>query len=357
MLALVAAACALVEPRAAPGCACWRRVVLAPGRRHRVGVQLALPAGVDGMGAAELMRLLNRAPRGRGRWAEDEWTRLYEGARDRGMLSGFGSVRPPPLSDAVSTGSLEVATGLAACAFAPNASPPWTSACAALALMCIEVSWLVRHGAPSVWPAALSLAMFGLWLDQTLFGCALTLAAVRTLDPPTHARFASHEAAHFLVGFLLGLPVTGVFMRGRLLTMKPPGVEVLAPDVAQPGAHCGALTDAQLSRVGTMLMAGVAAEALHFSNARRGSDDVARFQALVNAARPDWGEGRALGAARCSIRNAVRLLAEYEDVHRALTAALQAGAPLGDCVATVELSLQQREVPRTSKTKCRTGRT
>jgi hypothetical protein len=159
--------------------------------------------------------------------------------------------------------------------------------------------------------------------------------------PLFSGRFASHEAAHFLVAYLHGLPISGYFLTGRMLFPGAAGTELqVRPDtIAQLSA--GELSAGELSRLATVLMAGVAAEAIAFGNAEGGADDEAKLEVLLRTMRPQWDDAMVGSAARWAVLQAVLLLQEYQEAHKALAAAMHAGRSLGDCISAIEANLPQ----------------
>lgn len=191
------------------------------------------------------------------RWTAAEWVDVYEEATERGVLIGFGSVRPARLSCAVSTGDLEVTTGLTMSALVPIHRQQ------RVALIVLVVSWveavlMLAFGVASAPAQFLLLATLVVLLDQKLFGSALSLAVASAINPQHFARFVTHEAAHFLLAYLHGFPVTGYYVKGRFLRPGPAGTEFIAPEVSQQLRE-GKLSDAQLVRFATVREPGVSA--------------------------------------------------------------------------------------------------
>jgi hypothetical protein len=135
------------------------------------------------------------------------------------------------------------------------------------------------------------------------------------------------------------MPVSGYFLSFRLLTPGAAGTEFKHAAGTFAQLCAGEMSDAQLSRLATVLMSGVAAEAMTFGNAEGGADDDAKLVLLIRSMRPEWDDSRVIGMGRWAVLQAVLLLHEYQDAYEALAAAMRAGAPLGTCIAAVEANL------------------
>jgi hypothetical protein len=101
------------------------------------------------------------------------------------------------------------------------------------------------------------------------------------VDPKYRNRIARHEAAHFLVGYMLGVPVAGYslglgkthvdFLEAKLER------KIFGPDFA--------ISDKTLLPLACVCMAGVAAEAMAFPGDVRGQDgDLVDLQRILNKA-------------------------------------------------------------------------
>ena len=101
------------------------------------------------------------------------------------------------------------------------------------------------------------------------------------VDPKYRNRIARHEAAHFLVGYMLGVPVAGYslglgkthvdFLEAKLER------KIFGPDFA--------ISDKTLLPLACVCMAGVAAEAMAFPGDVRGQDgDLVDPQRILNKA-------------------------------------------------------------------------
>lgn len=356
-----------------------------PSREASATARLALPPGEpDGMEAfVQAADRMSGAPLPWQRGSEADWLELYESAQRRGVLIGFGSVRLAHVSFKVSAGDLEVATGLPMGALVPARRQQ--IATVARALLLAHAVLVLNFGLASGLAKLIPSATLGVLIDQNVFGSALSLAGARLLDGQLLGRLGTHEAAHFLLAYLHGLPVTGYSLHGRLLSPGSAGAKYASPELlARLGG--GELSDGQLAKFATVraalgsqprpesagrrrlspahafasahtarplraqvLMAGAVSEALAYGRTDGGFDDQLRLARLVRAMRPGWDEPRVLGLVRWAALQAVVLLRMYADEHEALVAAMLAGVPLGECVAQIEAGLRRSNAHTSQK--------
>jgi hypothetical protein len=89
-------------------------------------------------------------------------------------------------------------------------------------------------------------------------------------------RIVHHEAGHFLVAYLLGIPVTGYTLSAwEAWKQGQPGLGGVTFDDEELASQLemGKITAQMVDRYCTVWMAGIAAETLVFNNAEGGADD------------------------------------------------------------------------------------
>jgi hypothetical protein len=159
------------------------------------------------------------------------------------------------------------------------------------------------------------------------------VAAVRSaLSPEYRARMLRHEAGHFLVGHIVGLPVVGYATNAASS----------AVECAEPSADDGAPpidADEALNRFAVVSLAGVVAECLCFGKAEGGLADLSqlnaaqvrtRYQAKAEGSeREDSEQNRVRWAAV----QAYALLHSNGPAFERLVSAMQAGLPVAECEA------------------------
>lgn len=153
-------------------------------------------------------------------------------------------------------------------------------------------------------------------------------------------RVLHHEAGHFLVAELLGVPVTGyalcaweAFQRGQT---AQGGVQFDETEV-QAQLLQGQLSSRLFSHYSTIWMAGIAAETLCFGKAEGGGDD---RQQLMNAvaqlrrANPQAVPPFAVQQ-NIALQRARTLLEQHGPAYRALVAAMRTGESPEGCRAAI----------------------
>uniref|UniRef100_A0A7S0NXT6 Peptidase M41 domain-containing protein n=1 Tax=Calcidiscus leptoporus TaxID=127549 RepID=A0A7S0NXT6_9EUKA len=146
------------------------------------------------------------------------------------------------------------------------------------------------------------------------------LNSVLRVYPPTRRRQAYHEAGHFLVGYMAGLPIEGYSV-----------------SAAETAVRFGELDgDADLiDSVSCISMAGIAAEVISFGNAAGGLDDLAQLRVLLARAAVTK---RSVQDARIrwATLMALTLLQREEGALHALFRAFERGDDLPECVLAIE---------------------
>jgi hypothetical protein len=155
----------------------------------------------------------------------------------------------------------------------------------------------------------------------------------------TREAVAAHEAGHLLVGSLYGCGVYGYELRsdvGFLLTGL--GGCVRCANVSTQSTD--ALTDHELSKTASLLMAGIAAEHLLGapSTTGGGANDLLDVDARLRTARPSWTHEEREEYMEVALYEAHHRLCECEPVWRALIAAMLRGESFARCCAVVSHS-------------------
>ena len=149
-------------------------------------------------------------------------------------------------------------------------------------------------------------------------------------DPTYSARRARHEAAHFLTGYLLGVPVASCSAVGAVTE-----VELHAPaGAASPTAPVE--RDA-IETLAVIALSGAVGEATQFGDAKgSGTGDLATLQALMNRAAPRIAPDEQVDLTRWGAVAAHALLQQNKPAYDALTQACASGAGVAECIATLE---------------------
>lgn len=180
-------------------------------------------------------------------------------------------------------------------------------------------------------------------LDQTsLQGTIgnLLINGVNRLSGEERDRVLHHEAGHFLIAYLLDIPVKDYTLSAWEAWKKGlPGLGGVQFDTTDLEAtlKLGQLPAQTLNRYCTVWMAGIAAENLVFGGAQGGQDDRQKFSILWQQLQRPMQEGQI--RQRWAVLQAKTLLEKHQDAYKALVSAMDDDLPVADCLA-----LLQREV-------------
>uniref|UniRef100_A0A7S1SE57 Peptidase M41 domain-containing protein n=1 Tax=Alexandrium catenella TaxID=2925 RepID=A0A7S1SE57_ALECA len=180
------------------------------------------------------------------------------------------------------------------------------------------------------------------WITLALF-LASVGAVVSSLAPSSlpetgsefeeQQRAIAHEAAHFLVGYLLGAPV-------RNYSVDPlgrPSVEF--SDRAGPLAGAE-FEGGALNAYCAVACAGIAGEGLLWESAQGGAEDLKALAILMErgpAARGLRGEGGEANFTRWGVLRAASLLRANRGSWEALQRAMGEGANISECIQAIEV--------------------
>lgn len=139
-------------------------------------------------------------------------------------------------------------------------------------------------------PAIATFSLLGLaTLDSFSLqgkGGTLVLDWFASFSPQHRDRIIRHEAGHFLVAHLLGIPVTGYALSAwEALKQKQPGQGGVSFDDTEVASQLaqGTISTQLLDRYCTIWMAGVAAETLVYDRAEGGADDRQHLHTVLSS--------------------------------------------------------------------------
>jgi len=306
--------------------------------RGRAAVSMLLPTS-----RAELVRLLN-TPHASTRFSDTTWNALYGRMARRGELPGFGSVEPacPGAQTPPKPGVPDEYATLPITALSSQRGPSgvpgqrmqailgcqWLFVAAVVYHAARDLSLTVGHLAPF---SAGSVGMLAVAVEQLVLEGRYSRAALAALNGRYTERLARHEAGHFLMAYLMGLPVTAY----RLIDVREPASTSFFHPELFAERQRGHVTDRALAQLSLVLMSGASAEVLEYGSAQGGSADERLFLATVRNARPEWSRARATEFAWASMSEAEQILQDHKTQLDALSRAMRANAPLGTCVAAI----------------------
>ncbi|MGB3787525.1 MAG: ATP-dependent Zn protease [Phormidesmis sp.] len=150
-------------------------------------------------------------------------------------------------------------------------------------------------------------------------------------------RILHHEAGHFLIAYLLDIPVLSYTLSAWEATKAGlPGLGgvVLDTTAVEGELASGALSAQQVNRYCILWMAGIAAETQIYGNAEGGEDDQMKLKLL-------WQQTQRTAAAadtqiRWSLLQAQTLLEKQKDAYTALVKAMSERASVEECLQAIE---------------------
>lgn len=156
-------------------------------------------------------------------------------------------------------------------------------------------------------------------------------------------RIIHHEAGHFLVADLLGIPVTGYTLSAwEAWRQGQPGQGGVAFNDIELAAQLekGSISAQMLDRYCTMWMAGIAAEALVFDRAEGGGDDQTRLAEALKII--GFSESAFQQKQRFHVLQAKNLLQENWSSYQALVQAMQQRASVVECQNAIAGGVRQK---------------
>jgi hypothetical protein len=227
--------------------------------------------------------------------ARMDMTDMYSTMRDQQHLRLFGAVDGPLASGSrtVTPTILETITNLPMKALTPQPTP--TLLIAGVALAFLEGALSAAFG----WnfnALVLSTCAFA-FFDKMFWNGAIFETFLKALSPGISQKILRHEAGHFLCAYLLGCPVEGCVLSAWAALSDArfdkqnvsAGTSFFDPSLSRE-MNSGKVSRSSLDRYSTIVMGGIAAEAVHFGRADGGAGDE---MALVAFFIPvEWQRGR-----------------------------------------------------------------
>jgi hypothetical protein len=174
---------------------------------------------------------------------------------------------------------------------------------------------------------------FGL---QGRFG-AIVIDSFARLSSEHRARVIRHEAGHFLVAHLSGIPITGYTLTAwEAFRQGQPGQGGVSFDTQELDQELkqGILSNQLIDRYCTVWMAGTAAETLVYGNAEGGADDRQKFRTLWFHLKRTNAEGAL--KEKGAIFQAKSLIQAQMQAFEALVTAMEQRASVEDCCRVID---------------------
>ena len=179
--------------------------------------------------------------------------------------------------------------------------------------------------------------------DQIFYRGAFFETVYQKLFPEYKKKIIYHEAGHFLLAYLLGIPVRGCVTNAWDASKYPEikgqaGTIFFDPKLSDELLN-QKITRTSLDRMSVVIMAGIAAEAVRFGKAEGGAVDEQSLVGFLTSIQPPWNILRIQGQARWAAMQAILLIREHEDSYDALCTALEEGKSVGDAIQAIENNL------------------
>eukprot|EP00466_Bigelowiella_natans_P017263 jgi/Bigna1/90577/estExt_fgenesh1_pg.C_730096 len=145
-------------------------------------------------------------------------------------------------------------------------------------------------------------------------------------------RLVRHEAAHFLAGYLLGVPVTEYNLN------TPTGVSphVEFGELMTPERMMEKVPRDELNVMGPLAMSGLAAEGMQYDDVKGGQADLLLLQLLMDRAEPRMTPAEQQDFTRWSVYKAIEMVKYNRRAHDALMEAMTEGKSVYDCILAIE---------------------
>ncbi|KAK3141371.1 hypothetical protein QOZ80_4BG0333020 [Eleusine coracana subsp. coracana] len=156
------------------------------------------------------------------------------------------------------------------------------------------------------------------------------IGAFSTVFPDYQERIARHEAAHFLVAYLIGLPILGYS-----LDIGKEHVN-LVDERLQKLIYSGQLDQKEIDRLAVVSMAGLAAEGLEYDKVVGQSADLFSLQRFINRTKPPLSKDQQQNLTRWAVLFAATLLKNNKAAHEALMSAMSQKASVLGCIEAIE---------------------
>ncbi|WP_373542160.1 ATP-dependent Zn protease [Chamaesiphon sp.] len=172
----------------------------------------------------------------------------------------------------------------------------------------------------------------GATVDNFVFGstaATLIVDAIAGTDPAYRQRIIHHEAGHFLVAYLLGIPITGYTLsawESIAQGMSSQGGTIFAPpqtDIAT-----------QIKQYCTVCMAGIAAEKLVYDRSQGGNEDRQKLRSILFLAGKQQQE--IVTQENLAALTAKTLIQTNWAAYEALVIAMGKRTSVNDCCDTIE---------------------
>lgn len=191
-------------------------------------------------------------------------------------------------------------------------------------------------------------ALFGVVVsvDQGVLNGLLFDTVYQRMNERYRERIVAHEAGHFLIAYLFGLPIHRYSLSAfDALKSRVPGqaATLFADDELSSSLRERKLGIHVVNRYSVVAMAGLASEGLLFGEATGGDADVSGLVRLLTGLEPGWKQRDIRIQARWAVVVAVGLIQTERNAYDALRKCMREGRPVGECVVAIEGAVRSEE--------------
>ena len=183
------------------------------------------------------------------------------------------------------------------------------------------------------------LVVFAIVLGTTIDGfflkstaATLLLDAIASTDPVYRQRIIHHEAGHFLVAYLLDIPITGYTLsawESWQQGQSAQGGVMFAPPAADMDARL-------LQQYCTVWMAGIAAEKLVYDKSQGGVEDRQKLRGILTLVGKPQQE--LIQQENLAGIQAKTLIQAHWEAYQALVVSMENRSSVAECCGTIESS-------------------
>jgi len=191
---------------------------------------------------------------------------------------------------------------------------------------------------PGDWGAFGSYLMGGVSLVVLAIGSTapgllkIGVDSVSRLNPEYMERIVKHEAAHFLIAYLSGIPVSSYSL--GLMEMH---VELLEAKIEKKlVGKAGVITQEEMEALAVVAMSGVAAEAKYFEKVAGQEADLFSLQKAMNKTEPKLGAQKEKSITRWAVYKAARIITDNEKSYVRLCRAMKEDKSVAECIKAIE---------------------
>lgn len=153
----------------------------------------------------------------------------------------------------------------------------------------------------------------------------------KTAFPDFRERVLRHEASHFLIGYLLGVPITSYS-----LSIGKEHIDFAEAFLQNRRLIERKLTDQEVDQLAIMSMAGVSAESMTFEEVVGQTQDLMDLQRILKRSETKLGDQAQQNMTRWAVFQAASALKKYPREYDALMAAMQEKRSVADCIKAIE---------------------